>query len=97
MSTKAGMSVKELVEQAMQQSISHATTLQQINQYAADLDPVLSSENMLDLLPISYQQLLTGSRQGLYPKPIKIGRRKLGWRKSEVAAFLATGCSGGEA
>jgi len=94
--TKTGLNIKELVDQAINQSIDLTRTIGQINQYAADLEPILSSKHMLELLPITYQQLLTGVKQGFYPKPIKIGRRKLGWRKSEVAEFLANGCSNGD-
>ncbi|MFZ4553666.1 MAG: helix-turn-helix transcriptional regulator [Burkholderiales bacterium] len=40
------------------------------------------------LIPISQSGWFLGIRKGIYPKPVKIGRRSL-WKASDIRALLA--------
>ena len=45
-------------------------------------------QNIPALLPISRSSFLNGVKSGKYPKPYKLGERKVGWRVQDIYALL---------
>jgi prophage regulatory protein len=43
------------------------------------------------LIPISRSKWWAGVKQGIYPKPVKLGQRITAWRLSEVEELLQDG------
>jgi len=85
------MSLQDDLAQILKQLDSLSIKLHSLQQQQP-LEPLLTSNQVLGLIPITRWQLLNGCKIGLYPKPIRIGKRKLAWRQSEIAVFLANGC-----
>ena len=52
--------------------------------------PVIINKKQLALIvPYSPQHILRLEKMGKFPKRIKIGERRVGWRLSDVEAWLA--------
>lgn len=51
-------------------------------------DRVMRLPEVLDLIRISRSRLYVWMRDGYFPKPIKLGPKAVGWRYSEVHAWL---------
>ena len=54
-------------------------------------DSLLRIPAVLARLSISRATLYRGIASGLYPQPVQIGRRAVGWRASEISALIRTG------
>ncbi len=54
----------------------------------ADLDPILDGREIETLLRKSRQTIWRWERAGMFPKRVKLGPNSVGWRKSEVSAWL---------
>ncbi len=44
---------------------------------------------VLELLPVAKSKFYSGVKAGIYPKPVKIGKRISAWRVSEIRELLA--------
>lgn len=53
-----------------------------------EFDPVLRLAEITRLLSRSASSINRDRRLGLFPSPIRIGRRAVGWRRSEIEAWL---------
>ena len=49
---------------------------------------VIRRNEVLKLIPISVSGLYQKISDGQFPRPIKLGRRAVGWKKSEVLRYL---------
>jgi len=49
--------------------------------------------SQVGLLPVSQSAWFLGIRKGIYPKPVKVGRRSF-WKASEIRELLARICQG---
>ena len=49
---------------------------------------VIRRNEVLKLVPISVSGLYQKISDGHFPKPIKLGLRAVGWKKSEVLKYL---------
>lgn len=45
---------------------------------------------ILRVFPISRTAFLTGVRDGLYPKPVRIGAKAVAWKVEDIRAMLTT-------
>jgi len=52
---------------------------------------ILRLPDVLRLIPVSRSTWWAGVKSGLYPKPIKIGKRACGWLKGEVLCLAPSG------
>ena len=43
---------------------------------------------VLRVLPLSRSTFLSGVRQGLFPKPVRLGKRCSAWRVGDIREFL---------
>ena len=50
---------------------------------------VLSSAQLAQIVPLSRTQIWRLEQTGEFPKRIRIGRRRIGWRASEVYGWIA--------
>lgn len=41
------------------------------------------------LFPVSRSTWLRGVRAGIYPKPIRLSQRRVGWRRSDIEKLIA--------
>ena len=53
-----------------------------------EFDPVLRLAEIARLLSRSASSINRDRRLGLFPPPIRIGRRSVGWRRSQIEAWL---------
>jgi prophage regulatory protein len=51
-------------------------------------DYLLRIDEVLRRIPISRASLYEGISLGLYPRPVRIGKRTVAWRASEIAATI---------
>lgn len=49
---------------------------------------LLRLRDVLALLPISRTSFYEGVRIGLYPKPVKLGKRTCAWREDELQKYI---------
>ena len=49
---------------------------------------VICRDEMLKLVPISVSGLYKKISDGHFPRPIKLGLRAVGWKKSDVLKYL---------
>lgn len=52
-------------------------------------DSLLRLNEVLKRIPISRTSLYDGVKLGLYPAPIRIGKRTVAWRESEINAWIS--------
>ena len=52
------------------------------------MDGILSSKEVLKKVPFSRRHLYRLEQRGDFPTRIKVGRRKVGWRESEIEAWV---------
>ncbi len=57
------------------------------------LGRLLRLPEVLKLFPISRAAWFEGVRAGLYPRPVRIGRRAVAYRERDVRQLLAQGIS----
>lgn len=55
------------------------------------ISPLLRLPQVLNLVGISQSAWYAGMRRGDYPQPIRIGRRAVAWRFSDLEPLLAHG------
>lgn len=55
---------------------------------STDIARILRKKEVLLMVPYSAQHLLRLEKQGKFPKRIRIGERRVGWRLSEIEAWL---------
>ena len=53
-------------------------------------DILLRLQEVLQRLPISRASLYAGMRTGLYPQPVRIGKRTVAWKESDIDACIAS-------
>jgi hypothetical protein len=46
------------------------------------------------IIPISQSAWRSGVRAGLYPAPVKIGKKAIAWRIADIRRLIATGVEG---
>jgi len=56
--------------------------------YQREFDPILRLGEISRLLSRSVSSLNRDRRLGMFPQPIRIGRRAVGWRRSQIEAWL---------
>jgi prophage regulatory protein len=56
----------------------------------SDLPRIISRKELRLVVPFSPQHILRLEKRGSFPKRIRIGERRVGWRLSDVEAWLAT-------
>ena len=54
-----------------------------------DLPVIINKKQLALIVPYSPQHILRLEKLGKFPKRIKIGERRVGWRLSDVEAWLA--------
>ena len=52
-------------------------------------DRLLRLPEVLHLCPVSKAQLYVLIREGQFPRPVRIGRRSVAWRESDVRKWIA--------
>ena len=50
--------------------------------------PFLTLSQVLQLIPISRSTLYLGISKGIYPAPVKLGRRRVAWRNEDIAKLM---------
>ncbi|MFN0218243.1 MAG: helix-turn-helix transcriptional regulator [Hyphomicrobium sp.] len=55
---------------------------------STEVPRILRKKEVLLMVPYSAQHLLRLEKQGKFPKRIRIGERRVGWRLSEIEAWL---------
>ena len=50
---------------------------------------LITKKQLRDMVPYTPQHILRLEKLGKFPKRIKIGERRVGWRLSDVEAWLA--------
>ena len=50
---------------------------------------LLRIQDVLERLPISRSSLYAGMQTGLYPQPVRIGKRTVAWREEDIEACIA--------
>ncbi len=58
------------------------------NQSRTYLKGLLRIHQVLALVPIGKSSWWKGCKEGIYPKPIKLGPRTTVWRAEDIAAFI---------
>lgn len=53
-----------------------------------DLPVIINRKQLALIVPFSSQHVLRLEKMGKFPKRIKIGERRVGWRLSEIEAWL---------
>lgn len=51
-------------------------------------DRLLRINEVLQLIPVSRASFYEGIRLGIYPQPVRIGKRTVAWRESEITALI---------
>jgi prophage regulatory protein len=54
-----------------------------------NIDPVISSSELLKLIPFSRAHLYRLEKAGHFPCRIKLGARRIGWRMSAIEEWLS--------
>lgn len=54
-----------------------------------DLPVIINKKQLALIVPYSPQHILRLEKSGKFPRRIKIGDRRVGWRLSDVEAWLA--------
>lgn len=54
------------------------------------LPRIVTKKELRLIVPYSPQHILRLEKQGRFPKRIQIGLRRVGWRLSDIEAWLAT-------
>ena len=49
---------------------------------------LLRIQDVLERLPISRSSLYAGIQTGLYPQPVRIGKRTVAWREEDIEACI---------
>ena len=52
------------------------------------LDGLLSMREVLALLRVSRSTLTRWIREGAFPRPVKLGKRAVRWRRSDIEGWL---------
>ena len=52
-------------------------------------DRLLRIRQVIELFPVSRATWYLGVKEGRYPKPIKIGKRSVAWKLSDIQALIA--------
>jgi prophage regulatory protein len=55
-----------------------------------DLDPALRLPAVMAATGLSCSQIYAEIAEGRFPKQFPLGKRAVGWRQSEIAAWLAS-------
>lgn len=58
------------------------------NSSAAHSDRLLRLRDVLRRFPVSRSAWYAGIANGLYPKPVRIGRRSVAWRDSDITDLI---------
>lgn len=53
-------------------------------------DILLRLQEVLQRLPVSRASLYAGMRTGLYPQPVRVGKRTVAWKESDIDACIAS-------
>jgi prophage regulatory protein len=51
-------------------------------------DRILTTEQVLEILPVSKSTLWRLEKQGIFPRHFKVGSRKNGWLESDVQSWI---------
>lgn len=55
-----------------------------------DTITLLRIKQVLQIVPISRSAWYRGIRDGIYPRPVKVGRKLAFWRSSDISALVAS-------
>lgn len=58
----------------------------------ASESPLLTIEELAELLDVSQTQVARMRKRGLIPPPVKINRQVVRWRRSDLDNWIAQGC-----
>ena len=53
-----------------------------------ELPYIVDKKELLEMIPYTAQHVLRLEKQGKFPKRIRLGDRRVGWRLSEIEAWL---------
>jgi len=81
------MNLHDLLIEALEHNDALIKTLHQLQQNKQPLEPLLRLPEVMELIPISKDTWKKGSKNGTYPKPIKIGKRAVAWKAEDIRAF----------
>ena len=62
---------------------------QAIFQYDARMERLVIMEDVLRLVPFSRQYLYVLMDRGEFPRPLKIGVRRIAWRESDIESWIS--------
>ena len=54
-----------------------------------NIEQLISKKRLVEIVPFSAQHILRLEKQGKFPRRIKLGARRVGWRVSEIEAWIA--------
>lgn len=63
----------------------------------SELPRIVSKKDLKLMIPFSPQHILRLEKQGKFPRRIQIGLRRVGWRLSDIEAWIAYRASGNAA
>ena len=61
----------------------------EFNAVSTSLPRIVTKKELRQIVPYSAQHILRLEKQGLFPRRIQIGIRRVGWRLSEIENWLA--------
>ncbi|MCV2367687.1 helix-turn-helix transcriptional regulator [Roseateles oligotrophus] len=50
--------------------------------------PLLRINDVLQLIPVSRSSFYSGMQTGLYPKPVRIGKRTVAWKHDDIEKLM---------
>ena len=53
-----------------------------------EIEHLIGKKKLLEIVPFSAQHILRLEKQGKFPRRIKLGERRVGWRASEIEAWI---------
>lgn len=68
-------------------AISRAPTLSRETKYS-DIDRIIRFPELAKLTGMSRSTIWRREKQGEFPSPVKIGKRCVGWKKSEIKNWM---------
>lgn len=63
-------------------------TVRQVPSVSLEGDGYLRLEDVLNVYPVSRSAWYEGIKQGIYPAPVPLGRRSVGWSRAAIRALI---------
>jgi predicted DNA-binding transcriptional regulator AlpA len=56
----------------------------------SDADTLISCGRLLEIIPLSRSQIWRLEQAGAFPRRLRVGRRKIAWRMSDINEWIST-------